>query len=179
MLRLFVRRSFSTKPQPVPRTLPCIVNSLSLNGFSAKAFTRAFAADAANAPPSNFRTVSQSAIDRSQMPLTTISVVSSSNNCIMTVSDSLGNVLFWHSAGRLKYGSKESTSPLALKALCTEIANKLNSLNRTLIALKFKGGAAARRPVVTAFQKSFQVASIEILSPIPFNGCKRRHARRI
>jgi small subunit ribosomal protein S11 len=102
------------------------------------------------------------------------------NNTIFTVTDLNGNSLMWSSPAchGLK-GSRRSTTFAARVALI-EIAKNLNELNVETASLRLKGIGPGRRQITKILSDySIEVESIQDVTPLPFNGTKKRVKRRI
>jgi len=102
------------------------------------------------------------------------------NNTVFTVTDLKGNTLMWSSPScyGLK-GSRRSTT-FASRVALVNIAKRLNEYNIEGVDLRLKGLGPGRRQITKILGEfSIEVKSIEDVTPLPFNGTKKRVKRRI
>lgn len=107
-------------------------------------------------------------------------IYSTFNNTIVTISDRVGNVLSWSSAGVIGFqGSRKSTPFAAQKALSDAVTKaKENGLRKVEVRCKGPGPGreAALRALATV---EIEVSKISDVTPIPHNGCKPPKRRRV
>jgi small subunit ribosomal protein S11 len=109
-----------------------------------------------------------------------IFIYSTFNNTIVTISDKLGNVISWSSAGVIGFkGSRKSTPFAAQNALSDAVGKaKENGLRRVEIQVKGPGpGREAALRALTGVE--LEVTKIIDVTPIPHNGCKPPKRRRV
>ncbi len=107
-------------------------------------------------------------------------VSSSYNNTIITLTDSIGNVLASKSAGAVGFkGTKKSTS-FAASRVSEAIVNVCKKLAMEKIEVFIKGIGAGRESAVrTLVNQGLNVVSIKDVTPIPHNGGRPRKVRRV
>ncbi len=109
-----------------------------------------------------------------------ITVQSTYNNTIVTVSDMAGNVIGWGSAGRTGFkGSKKST-PYAAQRTMEDTLARLKEVGLTEVDVFVKGIGTGRESAVRALQGSgLNILSIKDRTPIPHGGVRPKKARRV
>jgi small subunit ribosomal protein S11 len=109
-----------------------------------------------------------------------ITVQSTYNNTIVTVSDMNGNVIGWGSAGRTGFkGSKKST-PYAAQRTMEDTLARLKEVGLTEVDVLVRGIGTGRESAVRALQGSgLTILSIKDRTPIPHGGVRPKKARRV
>lgn len=107
-------------------------------------------------------------------------IKASFNNTIVTITDPVGDVLCWATAGTVGFkGSRKSTPFAAQRAaeICAERASKFGIRE---LEVRVKGPGSGRESAITGLQSSgVQVRVIEDITPLPHNGCRPRKRRRV
>lgn len=103
------------------------------------------------------------------------------NNTHVSVSDTDGNVLTWHSGGRAGFkGAREATPYAASMAMekCLEEAIRLYGIKRAHVCVKGVGSGRdnALRAIVAA---GVEIDSIVDETPVPYNGTKKKKIRKL
>lgn len=139
----------------------------------------AAAAGAAPAAEAGAKKEAKKKIKRT-VPRGVIHIHATFNNTVITVTDPSGATLCWGSAGTAGYkGSRKSTPYAAQKAAeaCGETAKRHGVREADV---RVKGPGAGRESAIRALQASgIEIRSIEDVTPIPHNGCRRRKRRRV
>ena len=110
---------------------------------------------------------------RKNIPSGVAHIHSTFNNTIVTITDPVGNVVSWSSAGALGYKGAKKATPFAAQ-LAAEAAGKV-AFDQGLrqVDVEVKGPGAGRESAVRALTTvGLQVLSIEDTTPIPHNGCR-------
>jgi ribosomal protein S11 len=110
-----------------------------------------------------------------------IHIKTTPNNLIFNVTDYIGNTLFMFSAKSSKYKSKQVRSTIVLETLWEKLINQLKTHNCKFISLKYTGALEyqKKKMIKKLTDNNFIITSIQILTPISFNGCRIRHFRRV
>jgi len=103
------------------------------------------------------------------------------NNTHVSVSDTDGNVLTWHSGGRAGFkGAREATPYAATMAMekCLEEAIRLYGVKRAHVCVSGVGSGRdnALRAIVAA---GVEIDSIVDETPVPYNGTKKKKIRKL
>ena len=107
-------------------------------------------------------------------------VSSSYNNTIITLTNSVGQVLVTKSAGAVGFkGTKKSTS-FAASRVAETIAGVCKKLGVEKLEVLIKGIGAGRESAIrTLVAQGLNVVSVKDVTPIPHNGVKPKKVRRV
>ncbi len=108
-------------------------------------------------------------------------VAATFNNTVITVTDEMGNVLAWSSAGALGFkGSKKST-PFAAQQAVEDALNKAKENGIKEVGIKVQGPGAGRDTAVKAIgaTEGIRVTYLKDITPLPHNGCRAPKKRRV
>ncbi len=108
-------------------------------------------------------------------------VAATFNNTVITVTDEMGNVISWSSAGSLGFkGSKKST-PFAAAEAVQDAMNKAMENGVKEVGIKVQGPGSGRDTAVKAIgaTEGIRVTSLKDITPLPHNGCRPPKKRRV
>jgi small subunit ribosomal protein S11 len=108
-------------------------------------------------------------------------VTATFNNTVITVTDEMGNVIAWSSAGSLGFkGSKKST-PFAAAEAVQDAMNKAMENGVKEVGIKVQGPGSGRDTAVKAIgaTEGIRVTSLKDITPLPHNGCRPPKKRRV
>lgn len=109
-----------------------------------------------------------------------ISISSSFNNTIISISDELGNVLGWASAGACGFKGAKRATPYAAQITMQKALENVTPFNIKETKVKVSGVGAGRESAVRAIGGSgIKVTSIKDTTPMPHNGCRPKKVRRV
>jgi len=107
-------------------------------------------------------------------------ISSSYNNTILTLTDELGNVLCWISAGKIGFNGKKKGTHYAANKAAELMAQNIQKFRVDKIHVKVKGIGSGRESAVRALAAhGVNIVSIEDRTPIPHNGCRPPKPRRV
>ena len=108
-----------------------------------------------------------------------VSIQSSFNNTIVSVSDVQGNVISWSSAGKMGFkGSKKST-PYAAQMATFNAIEKAKEYGLQTAKVQIVGPGVGRESALRVLQGSgILITSIEDMTYFPHNGCRPPKRRR-
>ena len=142
-------------------------------GAPAAAATPAAAGAAPAAAPRKRRT-------RRAVPEGVAHVHATFNNTIVTITDPLGLVVAWSSAGAVGFKGSRKGTPFAAQMAAEAAARKCSEYGMRSVIVHVKGPGGGRESAVRALQATgLAVISIKDVTPIPHNGCRPPKRRRV
>lgn len=101
-------------------------------------------------------------------------------NTVVTVTDGVGNVVCWSTAGMLGFKGSRKGTPYAAQMAAQEASKKAVDAGMKSVDVFIKGPGAGREPAVRAIAASgLRVTSLRDITPVPHNGCRPPKRRRI
>jgi small subunit ribosomal protein S11 len=102
------------------------------------------------------------------------------NNTMITITDTVGNVLAWSSAGCKGFKGSRKSTPFAAQVAAEECAKKAQEHGLRSIEVYVKGPGSGRESALRALQAAgFNISLIRDVTPIPHNGCRPPKRRRV
>jgi small subunit ribosomal protein S11 len=109
-----------------------------------------------------------------------VHIQSTFNNTIVTISDSMGNVVSWSSAGLQGFKGSRKSTPFAAQLAAQDAAKKAMEHGMRSVEVYVKGPGPGRESALRALQATgFNVVMIKDVTPIPHNGCRPPKRRRV
>ncbi len=108
-------------------------------------------------------------------------VAATFNNTVITVTDEMGNVISWSSAGALGFkGSKKST-PFAAAEAVADAMEKAKENGIKEVGIKVQGPGSGRDTAVKSIgaTEGIRVTFLKDITPLPHNGCRPPKKRRV
>jgi len=108
-------------------------------------------------------------------------VAATFNNTVITITDDMGNVLAWSSAGALGFkGSKKST-PYAAQQAVEDAMTKAKEHGIKEVGIKVQGPGSGRDTAVKSIGaiEGIRVLWFKDITPLPHNGCRPPKKRRV
>lgn len=108
-------------------------------------------------------------------------VNTSSNNTVVTLTDTKGNKVLWGGTGIIWYKWSKKSTPYAAEMLTKEIISEAKNYGLSEIAIIFKGTWMARDGIFKAINDlgGVDITFIKEATPIQFGWCKWKRQRRI
>ena len=110
-----------------------------------------------------------------------VCISASFNNTNVTVTDEMGNVICWATAGGLGFkGSKKST-PYAAQQAVESAMTKAKEHGTKEVGIKVQGPGSGRETAIKSVGviEGIKVLWIKDVTPLPHNGCRPPKRRRV
>ena len=118
--------------------------------------------------------------EKKNIPVGVVHIQSTFNNTIVTITDPIGNVVSWASAGTQGFKGSRKSTPFAAQLAAEEAAKKALEHGMRTVDVFVKGPGAGREAALRALQAAgFSVQLIRDVTPIPHNGCRPPKKRRV
>lgn len=107
-------------------------------------------------------------------------VLSTFNNTIVTITDTMGNAISWSSAGGKGFRGSRKNTPFAAQVAAEDAARKAAENGLRSVQVFVSGPGAGRESALRALSSvGLRVTYIEDVTPIPHNGCRPPKRRRV
>ncbi len=107
-------------------------------------------------------------------------IVTGFNNTIVTITDADGNALFSGSAGSVGFKGSRKPTPYAATKAVEETAKRAYEAGLKEVAVLVKGAGAGRVAGIKALKTAgLRVTAISDITPVPHNGCRPKHKRKV
>ena len=110
-----------------------------------------------------------------------VHIAASFNNTLVTITDEMGNMVAWSSAGSLGFkGSKKST-PFAAQAAVEDAMEKAMVHGIKEVGIKVQGPGSGRETATKAVGaiEGIRISFMKDVTPLPHNGCRAPKRRRV
>ncbi|MEO8754931.1 MAG: 30S ribosomal protein S11 [Casimicrobiaceae bacterium] len=109
-----------------------------------------------------------------------VHIHSTFNNTLVTITDQVGNVLAWSSAGAVGFKGSRKGTPFAAQMAADAAAKKAMDSGVRNVQVHVKGPGAGRESALRSLQSAgFHITIIRDVTPIPHNGCRAPKRRRV
>lgn len=110
-----------------------------------------------------------------------VHIAASFNNTSVTVTDEMGNVLCWSTAGALGFKGSRKSTPYAAQQAVEDAMVKAADYGLKEVAIRVQGPGAGRETAVKAVGaiEGIRVNSFKDVTPLPHNGCRPPKRRRV
>jgi small subunit ribosomal protein S11 len=98
----------------------------------------------------------------------------------VTITDQVGNVVAWSSAGAVGFKGSRKGTPFAAQLAADAAAKKAMECGLRTVQVYVKGPGAGRESALRSLQSAgFAITVIRDVTPIPHNGCRAPKRRRV
>jgi small subunit ribosomal protein S11 len=102
------------------------------------------------------------------------------NNTIVTITDVVGNVISWATAGGQGFKGSRKSTPFAAQMAAEMAAKKAQEHGMRNVEVRVKGPGAGRESALRAISAAgLNITLIKDVTPIPHNGCRPPKRRRV
>jgi small subunit ribosomal protein S11 len=109
-----------------------------------------------------------------------VHIHSTFNNTLVTITDQVGHVLAWSSAGSVGFKGSRKGTPFAAQLAADAAAKKAMDSGVRNVQVHVKGPGAGRESALRSLQSAgFHITLIRDVTPIPHNGCRAPKRRRV
>ena len=107
-------------------------------------------------------------------------IQSSFNNTIVTITDQMGNVVCWSTAGAKGFRGSRKNTPFAAQVAAEDAAVKAVENGMRSVQVFVNGPGAGRESALRALQAAgLRVSFIKDITPMAHNGCRPPKRRRV
>jgi small subunit ribosomal protein S11 len=107
-------------------------------------------------------------------------VMASFNNTIISITDPIGRVIAWASAGKVNFSGSRKSSGFAATLAAQDAGKNAMSAGMREVEVNIKGPGSGRESAVRGLQSAgLQITAIRDTTPVPHNGCRPRKRRRV
>ena len=114
------------------------------------------------------------------IPVGVVHVKATFNNTIISISDPMGRVIAWASAGKVGYSGSRKSSAFAATIAAQDAGKIAVAQGMKEVEVNLKGPGAGREPAVRGLMSAgLTITAIRDTTPVPHNGCRPRKRRRV
>jgi len=107
-------------------------------------------------------------------------IKSTFNNTIVSITDPMGNVISWASAGHVGFKGSRKSTPYAAQMAAESCARKAQEHGMRKVDVMVKGPGSGRETAIRSLQATgLEVGSIQDVTPQAHNGCRPKKRRRV
>ena len=107
-------------------------------------------------------------------------ISSTFNNVIVTITNSIGQVISWSSAGKSGFRGSKKNTPYAAQVSAQDAAKTAYDLGLRKIKAYVKGPGSGRESAIRAIAgMGIDVTEIIDVTPMPHNGCRHKGRRKV
>ena len=107
-------------------------------------------------------------------------ISSTFNNVIVTLTNNIGQVISWSSAGTSGFRGSKKNTPYAAQVAAEDAAKTAYDLGLRKVKAYVKGPGAGRESAIrTIHGAGIEVTEIVDVTPMPHNGCRPKGRRKV
>ena len=107
-------------------------------------------------------------------------IKSTFNNTIVSITDPVGNVISWASAGQVGFKGSRKSTPFAAQLSAESAARQAQEHGLKKVDVYVKGPGSGRETAIRSLQAAgLEVGSINDVTPQAHNGCRPPKRRRV
>jgi small subunit ribosomal protein S11 len=107
-------------------------------------------------------------------------IQSTYNNTTITLTDKLGNVITWASAGAVGFKGPKKATPYAASRVVEILISRVRKTGLKELEIYVKGIGSGREAAIRALAAaSINIVLIKDITPLPHNGPRARKPRRV
>ena len=126
------------------------------------------------------RKVARKKVEKKNIARGVAHIQSTFNNTIVTITDPVGNVVAWSTAGAKGFKGSRKSTPFAAQIAAEEAATKAMEHGMRSVEAYIKGPGSGRESALRALSLAgLTVTMIKDVTPIPHNGCRPPKRRRV
>ncbi|MBI2940325.1 MAG: 30S ribosomal protein S11 [Chloroflexi bacterium] len=118
--------------------------------------------------------------ERKNIPRGRAYIQSTFNNTMVTITDPVGSVISWSSAGSAGFKGSRKSTPFAAGMAAENVARRAMEQGMRQVDVFVKGPGSGREAAIRSLQTAgLLITSITDVTPIPHNGCRPPKRRRV
>ena len=107
-------------------------------------------------------------------------ISSTFNNVIIALTNNVGQVISWSSAGKSGFRGSKKNTPYAAQVAAEDAAKAAFDAGLRKVKVYVKGPGAGRESAIrTISQAGIEVTEIVHVTPMPHNGCRPKGRRKV
>ena len=107
-------------------------------------------------------------------------ISSTFNNVIIALTNNVGQVISWSSAGKSGFRGSKKNTPYAAQVAAEDAAKVAFDAGLRKVKVYVKGPGAGRESAIrTINQAGIEVTEIIDVTPMPYNGCRPKGRRKV
>lgn len=107
-------------------------------------------------------------------------IAASFNNTIVTITNSIGEVIAWSSAGSCGFKGSRKGTPYAAQVAAERAGQASAEMGLKRVSVLVKGPGSGRETAIRALSTvGLDITTIKDITPVPHNGCRAPKRRRV